>query len=272
MKDFVKQLISPLLPRSLKPAAAPAPPIFNSYGDAYVVCQKSAYEGEDIVKVVIEKNIAYKKQIQSNPTFDLGSLRTLIGLGIANTKDSLHVLDFGGGGGYHYTIARVALGNGKSLKWNVIETPAMVKEAQRITDGNLKFFDNITDAKSDLGSVDLVFTSSALQYCPNPLKCLKELTEVGAKYLFITRTPFGDSDKSLISIQESNLSDNGPGPLPLGFADRTVSYPITFANKHEAEEILNEKYEIRFSIVEDKGSFRAGNSKFDKFGYFCSLR
>jgi putative methyltransferase (TIGR04325 family) len=233
---------------------------------------KNAYEGEDIVKVVIEKNITYQQKIQKNPIFDLGTLRTLIGLGIANTKDNLNVLDFGGGGGYHYTIAKAALGNGNNLKWNVVETTAMTKEAQRIADGHLKFFDNINDAKNDLGSVDLVFTSSALQYCPNPLKFLKELTEVGAKYIFITRTPFIDSDKSLFSIQVSNLSDNGPGPLPLGFDDRKVSYPITFASKYEVEKILSEKYEIRFLIAEDKGTFSAGNNKFDMSGYFCALK
>jgi putative methyltransferase (TIGR04325 family) len=148
----------------------------------------------------------------------------------------------------------------------------MAEAAQRIADAHLKFFDNIDDAKNNLGSVDLVLTSGALQYCPHPLRFLRELTEVGAKDIFITRTPFNDSERCLISIQVSKLSENGPGPLPLGFDDKEISYPITFASRYEVEKILNEKYEIKFSINEDKGTFSAGNKKFDMHGYFCTLR
>jgi putative methyltransferase (TIGR04325 family) len=269
MKDLVKQLIPPLLIKAFKPAP---PPMFSSYDAASVACRNEAYEGVDLVKVIIEKNVAFKKKIQSDHILDLSALRTLIGVGLANTQEKLNVLDFGGGGGYHYTLAKIALGKSRSLKWNVVETSAMAREAQRIADTDLKFFDNISDAKNNLGLVDLIFTSSALQYCPNPLEFLNELTEVGAKYIFITRTPFNDSDKSLISIQVSKLSENGPGPLPLGVGDKSVSYPITFVSKQEVEKILNQKYEIRFLTKEDKGTFRAGKNTFDMWGYFCELK
>lgn len=269
MRDLVKQLMPPLLIKAIQPAS---PPMFSSYDAASAACQNDAYEGADLVKIVIEKNIAFRKTIQSSPVLDLSALRTLIGVGLANTQEKLNVLDFGGGGGYHYALAKIALGNNRILRWNVVETSAMSREAQRIADMDLKFFDNIRDAKNNLGLVDLVFTSGALQYCPKPLEVLKELTELGAKYVFITRTPFNDSDKNLISIQVSKLSENGPGPLPLGFRDKSVSYPITFASRREAERILNEKYEIRFLTREDKGTFRAGKNMFDMSGYFCELK
>jgi putative methyltransferase (TIGR04325 family) len=270
MQDFLRQLVPPFLIQVLKTASAPR--IFSSYDEACKACRNGAYEDESIVKAVVEKTRIFRQSIQSSPAFDLGSLRTLVALGLTDTHGRLKVLDFGGGGGYHYSLAKAFLGNGKSLKWNVVETPAMAKEARRIADADLAFFSNLNDAKIDLGSVDLVFTSSALQYCPNPLKSLRELTEVGAPNMFITRIPLNDSEKSLISIQVSKLSENGPGPLPLGFDDRNVSYPITFTSRHEVEKILREKYEIRFSINEDKGTFSAGKNKVDMFGYFCELR
>jgi putative methyltransferase (TIGR04325 family) len=268
MKDFVKLLIPPLLPKILKRR----PPIFRSYNDASVACQNAGYEGTELIRVVVEKNAIFKQKIQSNPVLDLGDLRTLVGVGLASAQDSLRVLDFGGGCGYHYVLARAAFGNSKNLRWNVVETSAMVKAAQHLADAGLQFFDHIDDAKNNLGQVDLVLTSGALQYCPDPLEFLKTLTQVGAKYIFITRTPLHDSEDNIISIQVSRLWENGPGPLPSGFEDKNVSYPITFASRREVEKILAETYEIRFSIKEEKGTFRAGKQSYDMYGYFCERK
>jgi putative methyltransferase (TIGR04325 family) len=269
MRDFIKQLVPPLILKRLKRAT----PIFASYDAAQRACQSGAYENESIVKVVVEKNRIFRQTIHASPTFNLGDLRTLIALGLVNAQGTLKVLDFGGGAGaYHYAIAKAVLGNRRNLKWNVVETPAMVKEGQLIGDVDLKFFDNINDAKNDLGAVDLILSSGALQYCQNPLRFLKELTEVGAENIFVTRIPLSESDKSVISIQVSKLSENGPGPLPAGVDDRNVSYPITFSSRHAVEKVLRERYEIVFSINEDKDTFRAGKDKIDLYGYFCKLK
>lgn len=271
MSELIRQLVPPIIIKALKTASAPR--LFESYDEASQACRNGAYEDEYIIKVVIEKNRLFRQTIQSNPALDLGALRTLIPLGLTSGPGTLKVLDFGGGGGYHYTLAKAVLKKSKSLKWNVVETSAMAKQAQKhLADADLQFFDNINDAKNDLGTVDLVFSSGALQYCPSPLEFLTELTEVGATNIFITRTPLNDSDSSLISVQVSKLSENGPGPLPSGIKDRSVSYPITFASKYEVEKILREKYEIRFSIDEDKGAFRAEKNKIDMHGYFAALR
>jgi len=155
------------------------------------------------------------------------------------------------------------------LKWHVVETTSMAKEAQRIANKNLKFYNNIAEATKDFEVTDLVFTSSTLQYCPNPLLALKALTELNANYLFITRTPFTESIDSLVTIQTSNLSANGPGPLPKGFSDRKIRYPITYASRVAIENILNEKYEIQFMTEEGSGSFGFSNEKISMNGYFC---
>ncbi len=182
------------------------------------------------------------------------------------------MIDFGGGAGYHYTIASQVFGKKEALKWNVVETRAMVEEANQIADNNLKFFDNITDAKNDLGSVDLVFTSGALHCCPEPLFFLKELISIKAKYLFITRTSFTDSLEQVANIQKSYLSTNGPGPLPAGFKDKAVYYPNVFIPKHQVEEVLSEHYHIKFKIIEDKAAYNVGGRGIDMYGYFCILK
>jgi putative methyltransferase (TIGR04325 family) len=135
--------------------------IYSSYDEASAACSKG-YQSQDIVKVVIAKNIIYKDQITTYPLFEMGALRTLVGLGLARDGGNINVIDFGGGG-YHFNIARIALGASCKIKWNIVETKAMVQEGKRISDEDLKFFDNLDEAKADLGRVDLVFTSGSIQ-------------------------------------------------------------------------------------------------------------
>ena len=265
MKSILKQLIPPLLLKVIKRPRRQ----YKTYAEAAEDCQDNGYQNDDIIKVVFEKNINFKKHIESNAVFDVKTLRTLIALGLSKEGASLNVIDFGGSCGYHFTIAQTALGKGTALKWNVVETTAMVKEAQRISDNNLKFFDNITEAKEDLGSVDLIFTSAALQYCPNPLAALKQLTEMNAKHLFITRTGFSETDNDIFSTQVSYLSTNGPGPLPIGYK---ITYPVAFASKSAVENILREKYDIRFTTIEDKSIYKVADKEIDMYGYFCARK
>ena len=272
MIELLKQLTPPLVLKLLKQRVFPSPLIYKSYEDALHACKNITYESDDIVKVVVEKNLEFSKKIRAGIVLDISMLRTLIGVGLANSNDRLNVLDFGGGAGYHYQLAKAALGNSMNLTWNIVETAAMAKECKRIADINLNFFCSISEAKRNSGFVDLVFTSSALQYCPEPLAYLKELTEVGAKYIFITRTPLNDSAEAIISTQRSKLSTNGPGSLPDGFIDKNVSYPITFTSKAEFEKVLKKYYDIRFVISEDKAVFRVENHHMDMYGYFCVLR
>ena len=148
----------------------------------------------------------------------------------------------------------------------------MAKEAQRMANVSLKFFDNVADTSKDLGLVYLVFTSNALQYCLSPLRFLKQLTKVNAQYLFISRTAFSDTCEDIYSTQESNLSDNGPGPLPLEYTDRKITYPITYSSKSKAEEILKENYHIHFAILDDGAAYKVGNKEIDMFCYFCARK
>jgi putative methyltransferase (TIGR04325 family) len=270
MKNLIKQFIPPILIKLIKNSNQ-STHIYKNYEEANAICQDKGYSNRNLVKIIIEKNIIFKNSLnQSKVLFDLGTLRTMIALGLSKKNENLNVIDFGGGGGYHYAIASKALGeNSTNLKWHIVETTEMVKEAQRISTDSLKFYDDISGAAKDFQIIDLVFTSSALQYCPNPLLSLEKLTELNSKYLFITRTPFVESSRSLVCIQNSNLSANGPGPLPKGFNDRRIKYPITYASRKSIENILTKKYEIQFMTEEGEGIFGLGKEKISMNGYFC---
>jgi len=136
----------------------------------------------------------------------------------------------------------------------------------------LRFFDNLEDARADLGIVDLVFASSSLQYTSDPLENLRSIISLRPRYIFITRTPFSNLPQQVSTVQPSLLSSNGPGPLPDGWSDRLVNYPITFVPKKAVEELLSEQYLVRFRTREGKASVSSSNEKVDYLGFFCERR
>lgn len=249
-----------------------SPRLYPSYDAARKDCIQNCYEDKDIVSAVIAKNKIYREKITQTKVFDLGSIRTLIGICLAARSATLNVLDFGGAAGYHYSIAQSIMGDTVALRWNVVETPQMARAARTLEDDRLHFFNTISEAESDLGHVDLVFTSGALQYCPDPLGILKSLLEISARYLFITRVGLNHEDREIITIQKSMLSENGPGELPPEFSDKIVSYPLILAGKPKLEEIIKKKYTITFALEEDKAIYDVGGKAYSMYGYFCESK
>jgi putative methyltransferase (TIGR04325 family) len=273
IRALIKGLLPPLLGDALRRRMldAPASP---SYAQALAASAGDAYEAADLVKVIVAKNLAYRQALAERSVLDLPALRTLAALGIggASPTRTLSVLDFGGGGGTHYTIARAALGENHPLKWAVVETAAMVRAAGPMCDGSLGFFDDIDAARGHLGGIDLVFTSGALHCCPEPLAFLERLVALKAPRLMITRTAFRDRPGTLYSVQQSRLSTNGPGPLPAQVADRVVHYPNVVVPHEEVERVLRTNYVIRARLDEEAEAFRIGGEPIGLIGYICALR
>ena len=271
IKATFRDLVPPLIFKLLKHNKS-ASVCYGSYDDALEHCLQS-YEDADLVNVVVEKNIKFREKIAAERVFDIGALRTLIGVCLALPgKKKLRVLDFGGGGGYHYSIARATISREIDLQWNVVETSALVRSAKKINQKELKFFNSITDAKNDLGTIDLVFTSSALHYCPDPKYFLEELVKLNAQHLFITRTCFTDTLEQRVIIQKSLLSENGPGPLPPGVVEKQLYYPNVFYSRFHVERIIQSNYEIILRINEDKSIFKLDDISINMYGYYAKLK
>jgi len=247
--------------------------IYPNYGEALSVCNGVGYSMKALTDVVVQKNIAVKNSLTKDQFLGSDATRTLMSIGFALNARSVRVLDFGGGGGYHYTLARHALGNECKIKWHVVETESMCQSGQAMTDESLKFFNSISSAQKDLGNIDLLLTSSALQYCPDPIAYLKELLAVSAKYIYITRTPFFPGHQTLVSVQSSMLSQNGPGPLPQGYIDQEILYPISFVPIEQVEALIQEKYTIRFKVLEEPANLFVENQPVNAYyGFFCELK
>jgi putative methyltransferase (TIGR04325 family) len=148
----------------------------------------------------------------------------------------------------------------------------MVSKAIELEDGQLRFFDDLQKARRDLNRIDLIFSSGALQYCPDPYSHLEQLIESRADNIFITRVGLSTQPREFIVVQTSHLSGNGPGLMPQGMRDGVAQYPNTFVRKDKFEEILSKNYSIKILFNEDKAAHQAGNHSIDMYRYFAEIR
>jgi hypothetical protein len=159
------------------------------------------YEQPELIDVILRKTRAY------NPTpgeeFDVGGAST--------------VLDFGGGAGIHYKQAR-----SQTVRWAVVESPAMVERAGELETERLRFFTAISEAAEWLGQVDLMYSNGALQYVPEPLQMLDQLCALKAKRMIWKRMLLSSSSLER-EVQSSLLGDNGPGSSSVA-KEKVVKY------------------------------------------------
>lgn len=233
------------------------------------------YNDDSLTRMIVEKNRIFSTQLNNNRTIDLGAVRTILGVGIANAKDPaepLRILDLGGGGGNHYFISRLVMDRHIKLDWRVVETESMARSAAPLANDELQFFPSIRSAAGGVGRFDLVFASSSLQYFSDQFEVLDELMKLDAANIFITRTPFTAGEPVKGAKQYSLLSSNGPGPLPPGYEDKTIEYPIYIMNLADFEKKLTDGYLLRFSIREETAGFTINGKTFDNYGFYFSSK
>jgi putative methyltransferase (TIGR04325 family) len=227
----------------------------------------SDYQNSELINSIILKHKKFQESFSKNNELNISDFRTIYGLLLAVNKNKINIVDFGGGPGTHYTIARKILPD-VQFEWNIIETPKFVEEARKRNNSEIKFF-------SELGSItsliDIMFTSSALQYTPDPIKSLSSIVERKARYLIITRTPFTQLAK-IIGTQNSLLSENGPGESLKQTIDKVVTYQITVENIDLVEKIIKQHYNIKLKVVEETNVLKINKTNIDYYGYFCELK
>lgn len=161
----------------------------------------NGYDHPELIDVIYRKTVAYE------PNGEWPEMR-----------GASSVLDFGGGCGRHYKQAKLP-----TVRWAVVETPAMIEMAKEFSTERLQFFTTISDAIDWLGDVDVMHSDGAVQYTPNPLDTVRALCGVGAKKMLWNRLLFSDAPQ--VETQTSRLIDNGPGSIEI--ADKVVRYTRT---------------------------------------------
>lgn len=271
LKDFVPPILVSIARKATRKEQCFG--VYPSYEDAARVCVRG-YEEEDLLLVIYEKTVRLRDGLrnQKPPIVDLSTFRPLLALGFALKKEEIRVIDFGGACGVHYFMAKAVFGEGIKFAWRVVETEGLVRKSRALENDELRFFRDVVSAKADLSSVDLVFSTGALQYLANPCEALESLAACQAKHIFLSRLGLTTGIKELITVQRSMLSYNGLGPLPEGIVDREVLYPLVLSRKDQVEEILSKKYELRMQLNDDKGAYRWMNHSIDLYGYWGIAR
>ena len=172
-------------------------------------------------------------------------------LPLAFTGAPLHVLDFGGSVGMHFMLTIKLYPSALVEKWAVVETAEMVARASELSGDRLKFFSDVEEAAFWLGSVDLLTSSGAVQYTPDPFAYLSKLLDMRAPVFAVHRSALSLIDETFVTIQRSRLRDNARGPLPKGFIDREVRYPITYISKKALFTRMSERYRQNLHIMNE---------------------
>lgn len=257
INDFIPPILSRFLKKFFIPKVETSSlPFFLTYSDALKECGNTGYEYTDLVETIFEKTRRTKDQMlnRKTPLSDSASQSCLAILYVLQTgekRKEFKVIDFGGACGSHYFQVRPFLPPDIQIEWAVVETPAMVEKARLFETSELYFFKSIHEASEKLQVVDLLHSSGAFQYVADPEVTINEFVSCQPAFIFLNRLALSTS-KTLITIQESLLSANGPGPLPEGSQDRLCRYPVTYFPKRQFETMLLKNYRMEFEIDQKK--------------------
>ncbi len=270
VRTALRDWLPPVLVRGRATASTT---VHESYAHALGHCG-AGYDDDEIAAVVVAKQHALSDGLRTGSVaLDLGATRTLVGVAAAHGRSPLRVLDLGGAAGLHYAVARSVLPADVRLDWRVVETAAMVQAARSLASDELRFHTSIAAALSGDGPpVDLALAIGVLQYVPDPFETLAEIVASGASNLLISRTGLSDDDRTLVIVQRSRLSDNGPGPLPAGFVDHPVAYPGTFVPRRRFEDLLAAQYDVSVRLLEEASVWNAAGTPVHQYGYVCRRR
>ena len=246
--------------------------IYESYEAA--LADADSYEDPLLTELVAAKGKQFAETLQTTNELDYSHLRILLAVVGSPSSTPLRVLDFGGGSGTHYWVAKQILGNHVELDWRVVETPAMVEAVTRyeLANEELTFYSDLQEAVSD-ATFDAVYASSSIHYTPDPYATLEILCNIPSKRLVITRTPMADED--LILLQTSRMRDNGPGPVPESLeksvAHQTVTYPVSILNREKTIRTVSRYGHIVYEVKENQVALGGPGKESQMFGMVIKL-
>lgn len=115
---------------------------------------------------------------------------------LSRNKDKVSILDWGGGIGHYYLLAR-AMVPGIDIEYHCKEVPILV-EAGRSLLPDVTFHDNEECLNRQY---DLVIASTSLHYSEDWTRVLDLLARAARQYLFINRLPLVNKTPSFVMLQ-----------------------------------------------------------------------
>jgi putative methyltransferase (TIGR04325 family) len=187
----------------------------------------------------------------------------------------LTIVEIGGAcGAFYFFVSKYFPGQIK--QWEIIETKEMVEAARKnaYSDSFLNFSQNFDTVFQNFPSAVCV-AQGVLQYIQDPLAFLSKLLNADFEFIYISRLPVNlNLDTALITIQPSQLRDNGPGSIDI--SDEIVNVASTILTQNAFYKVIEEsKYKIRFRFEEsDTYSVTFPNTEvhLQNIGVFLTLK
>jgi putative methyltransferase (TIGR04325 family) len=255
MKKFAREIIPPFILKTVKYLLR-FQRTYISYNEALKNCSNpNGYQDDELVRVLVEETKEYLITLDKDPIKldDQTTVYTLIPFTFLCSRKVINVLDIGGGCGMHFYPLKKVFSNKFKFNWHVVETNALSQAAKVLENDELKFFDNISKAVNSLERIDLIISSGAIQYFEDPRQVLKEIVEVGAEYILLLRLSLSTSNRDIISVQRSLLSQNGYEILPQGYKNKIIDYPHTNMNENDFHQILHTNYITKICLDDKSG-------------------
>ncbi len=244
----IRDFIPPIVSKAVRSGRSqPALKRYETYQQA--LAESDSYEAADIIDVVSRKTKAFRDQLASATERIIGDPLTLQNLFVASYAHpgrSLNVLELGGACGAGYFELSYLLPR-RFADWRIVETPAMSAAGSKdFHNETLQFFDDLYAAADGMAKRDLLVAQGVLQYTPDPVQTLKDLFSLNFDYVYISRTPVVDSDRTPVVFNSvSDLSAHGHGRLP-GIADRKITTPCSIISKGSFAECADSTYRQEF--------------------------
>jgi putative methyltransferase (TIGR04325 family) len=273
LSAIAKEIIPPILYRTIRGKAAHSLPEFSSWTEAKKACTEDGYEHNKLTKLIFDKTIVYRDKLSSGIiTINSSEIQTLTALGIVISQNQvpgkITVIDYGGACGAHYFLAKHIFRD-TEFDWRVIETPGMANVARDIETNELHFFDNIEHAIMNVNSIHLIHSSGTLQCMPEPYKALERFIDVKPNFMLLSRLGVTSESSEIITIHRHMMSANGPGPAPREFEDEICIYPFQYPVRSKLESTLSDEYSIEFINNDPSGRFSVGSHEIIGITYFC---
>ena len=229
------------------------------------------YMDIELINSVITRTTNLRSEMAHKKQVDLNLTRLILPFAFMPKAKTLNILDFGGGAGIHYEVARLSFPN-QEFHWVVVESLNFSQSSTSQTSPSLKFRSSISEAISLNSHFDLVVASSSLQYTENPISYLEELCAIRAPYLYITRQILSNDKQFIFFNQVTKLGDHGPGQVPFEFSNKKTMHKMIAAPVELFEEILEKNYSIVLRIKEEQNVHEFSGHQLNYFGYMCRLQ
>ena len=171
----------------------------------------SGYDSQEIVKKVLATTLKVKSGEYAYERDSVGfseaeySWPVLCGLLLAATanENKLSVLDFRGSLGSSYFQNIKFLSCLSSVNWSVVEQSAFAHVGkERVSSNELHFYTSISECILE-HHPNVILLSSVLQYINDYRAVIDRVTNIGAEFIIIDRTPFlkiGSDEKVLTQM------------------------------------------------------------------------